>query len=275
MELFLHSPLYLAYMFMLGVIVGSFLNVFIYRFHTGRSLRGRSHCLSCQVELTWYELFPLISYLTLRGRCRHCKSFIPGRYFLVEFLTGGLFLLSAWFFESIWWQIGMATYLSILVCVLVYDLYHTIIPDEFSIALTVLASIFAILAGVAAHDVAEVIYAIVAGGAAAGPFIFLWVISQGRWVGLGDAKLAFPLGMTVGLGSVFSLVVLAFWLGAAGSLLYIGGQTLLARGQKSLRIIGRPLTIKSEIPFAPFLILSFLLTYFAGVDVLTLLTYVM
>jgi len=75
-----------------GVIIGSFLNVLIYRFHTGKSLSGHSHCLSCGTRLCWFELLPLVSYLGLRGRCRTCGCRIPNRYFLVEFATGMAFV---------------------------------------------------------------------------------------------------------------------------------------------------------------------------------------
>lgn len=278
MELFLASPLYLGYAFMLGVIVGSFLNVFIYRFHTGRSLSGHSHCLSCQMELRWYELVPLVSYVTLRGRCRSCGSYIPPRYFLVELATGCVFVLSASYFETVWWQLSSALFLAVLICITVYDLYHTIIPDELTIALLVMAimmvGIEAYIFGFWANILAVGTSALLSGVAAAGPFFFLWVISKGRWIGLGDAKLAAPLGMVVGLEAVFSFIVLSFWIGAVISLVLIGLQHILMRGQMSLRIFGRPLTMKSEVPFAPFLILSFIITFFMDANVLSLLNYV-
>jgi len=78
-----------------GIIIGSFLNVYLYRFHTGKSLSGSSHCLSCATPLKFYELVPLFSYLFLRGRCRTCSSLVPSRYFLVELLTGILFVICA------------------------------------------------------------------------------------------------------------------------------------------------------------------------------------
>ena len=82
------------YAFVFGVIIGSFLNVYIYRFHTGKSLSGHSHCLSCGTPLKPYELIPLLSYVFLRGRCRTCGCKIPARYFLVE-LTAGLLVISS------------------------------------------------------------------------------------------------------------------------------------------------------------------------------------
>lgn len=273
MELFFNSPLFLVYMFLLGVIVGSFINVFMYRFHTGRSLNGSSHCLSCQIQLRWFELVPLLSYVSVRGRCRNCGSYIPFRYPLVELLSGLTFLLAASHFDQLLWQLGAAVFLSILLCIVVYDLYHTIIPDEFTIALGAFAMVSVVVESVYTHSWAGAFFAVLAAIAAAGPFVFLWVISKGQWIGLGDAKLALPLGALVGIGSVFSFVVLSFWIGAVLSVALLSVQYVL-RGQIGLRFLGQPLTMKSEVPFAPFLIISFLLTYFAEVDVLYMLRYV-
>ncbi|MCA9362246.1 prepilin peptidase, partial [Candidatus Kaiserbacteria bacterium] len=122
-----------------GVIIGSFLNVYIYRFHTGKSLAGHSHCLSCGTPLRWFELFPILSYMILRGRCRTCGCRIPSRYFLVELATGVLFALTLTLTLDLaaillWWFI-----FSVLVVILVYDLYHYIIPDRLVIVLTTAA----------------------------------------------------------------------------------------------------------------------------------------
>ena len=89
-------PLWYQYTFVIafGLIIGSFLNVYIYRFHTGKSLNGHSHCLSCGTGLKASDLVPLVSYLLLRGRCRTCGCYIPVRYFIVEFCTAVLFILS-------------------------------------------------------------------------------------------------------------------------------------------------------------------------------------
>lgn len=274
MELFFDSFLYPFYATILGLIIGSFLNVFLYRFHTGKSLNGSSHCLSCHVRLTWYELVPLVSYVVLRGRCRTCQSYIPPRYFMVEILTGAAFWIAATSPLPMLLQILTAGFLTVLILVLVYDLAHTVIPDEFVLVLVGLASLkigYELYVGASYWGA---LMPLLAGLSAAGPFLFLWVISSGRWIGLGDAKLALPLGMWIGLYDVVSLVMLSFWLGAAISLLLIGIQKLLKRGQIDLRIMGRALTMKSEIPFAPFLILAFLAVFWLSADAFQLLSYV-
>lgn len=274
MELFFESLLYPAYAAILGLIIGSFLNVFLYRFHTGKSLNGSSHCLSCHVRLTWYELVPLVSYVVLRGRCRTCSSYIPPRYFIVELLTGFAFWSAATAPYPFFIQLITAFFFSIFILIVVYDLAHTIIPDEFVVALIILSFLKITYEVYMGTPLVTFGWTLLAGLTAAGPFIFLWVISQGRWIGLGDAKLAVPLGMMVGLYGVVSLVVLAFWFGAAISLVLMGMQKMLKRGQMDLRIIGRALTMKSEIPFAPFLILAFLAVYMLHIDALTLLSHV-
>src|SRR3989344_148921 len=84
----------LAFFFLcLGAIVGSYLNVLILRYNTGRSSQGRSSCMSCQKRLSWYELIPVLSYIVLRGRCRSCTSKISLQYPLVEGGLAVLFLL--------------------------------------------------------------------------------------------------------------------------------------------------------------------------------------
>ena len=258
-----------------GVIIGSFLNVVIYRFHTGKSLSGSSHCLSCQTDLRWYELFPLLSYLTLRGRCGTCSAAIPSRYFWVELVTGVLFMLVILMLSPWYWLFG-AMIVSILIIVAVYDLYHMVIPNFFVGLLILLALLTTALDYWLLPDVIRIRWQLLAGALSYGFFASLWYFSKGRWIGYGDAKLALPLGYIVGLTGTFSMIVLSFWIGTVISLgLILGGWLYRKRGQSALRFLTSPLTIKSEVPFAPFLIAAFLLVYLFTVDVLNLISYVL
>ena len=255
---------------LLGMIIGSFLNVVIYRLHTGRSVQGRSHCLSCGTHLVWYDLLPAVSYVALRGRCRTCGARISPRYWLVEVATGLLFIgvslvESSWVLMVLMWAV-----MAVLVVVVVYDYYHLIIPNITVLWLLGLALIMYGYTGYLSQDWYGLFIDALVSVSAATFFAGLWWVSGGRWIGLGDAKLALPLGLMVGAGSVFSLVVMSFWCGAILSLLIIGWQHLWQRGQPHLRFLARPLTIKSEVPFAPFLVLSFLAIYFFSIDVLAL-----
>lgn len=256
--------------FILGVIIGSFLNVYIYRFNTGKSLGGHSHCLSCGIRLEWYELFPMVSYLVLRGSCRNCRCRIPSRYFWVELLTGILFLLSVGVAGSIIELLLLWTMMAVLIVIIVYDLYHFIIPDILTFVLTLLAAAIlgnAFVLGQA--TLIEIGISVAASLAGAGFFLFLWVISKGKWLGFGDVKLAVPLGLLVGATSVFSFIVLAFWIGAVMSLLYLAWQKW-ERGKSGLRLLSRELTMKSAVPFAPFLVTSALVVFFTQFNVLTI-----
>ncbi|MEY3784196.1 MAG: hypothetical protein RLZZ230_518 [Candidatus Parcubacteria bacterium] len=257
-----------------GVIIGSFLNVYIYRFHTGKSLSGHSHCLSCGTGLRWYDLFPLVSYLALRARCRTCGCHIPARYFLVELATGILFAATPWlttdFLEVLlyWWMF------SVLVAIFVYDLYHFIIPDKLTAILTGLAVVqigYEYL--FYTHSVEQVIAHVTTALGGSAFFLVLWLYSRGRWLGFGDVKLAFPLGLLVGPAYVFSFVVLSFWIGAGVSLLILG-YVRISRGKAHLHLPANSLTMKSAVPFAPFLIASCLVILFTYFNVLELFSFI-
>lgn len=249
-----------------GLVIGSFLNVVIYRLHTGRSLNDRSHCLSCAKPLNWYELFPVLSYLFLRGRCRSCGAYIPYRYVLVELLTAAAFALAYVSTEGLFELITLCGLLSLLIIGAVYDFYHMIIPDEISGGVAMLAWLLLFWAAFPGSE-----WGVLIGGgvAAALTFLFfasLWYISGGRALGFGDAKLSIGLGALVGLGGVFSLLVLSFWVGAIISVGLMIGYHLAHRAR---RVAGtRRVKMKSEVPFAPFLIIAFILVYFFEADVL-------
>lgn len=264
--------------FIFGTIIGSFLNVVILRYGTGVSIaRGKSACFSCAKNLSWYEMLPIISFIALRGKCRSCRSKISWQYPLVEFSTGLLFLatcaklngfdlLNQPSFFSVFQVISYFYYfviLSILMVITVYDLRHKIIPDTLVFALAFI-SLMWLVANIGLIDLFQspYIFNLIAGPILALPFFLMWLLSRGRWIGLGDAKLALGMGWFLGLVSGVSAVILGFWIGAAVSLLLILAQKLNLRGKS--------LTIKSEIPFAPFLILGLLAVFFFGFDVIGL-----
>lgn len=253
---------YIAF-FVLGTIIGSFLNVVLYRLHTGKSLGGRSHCMTCGKVLSWYELLPVVSYLFQGGACRGCAAYIPPRYLVVELLTGFSFLLVFHLFSGNLILLVLYLFLaSLLILIVVYDIRHTIIPDELTLAVGVAALVFILHEWKVSPEYAAPVSRLFSGAGAALFFYGLWHVSSGRWIGLGDAKLALPLGIMVGAGGVFSMVVLSFWIGAGVSLVLLGIQRVLARGKTRLRFLGAPRTMKSEVPFAPFLVLGFLAVQF-------------
>ena len=251
------------FFFLLGLIIGSFLNVVILRYNTGLGISGRSGCFSCGKKLEWYELIPVVSFIVQKGRCRKCGAVLSLQYPLVELLTGFLFLgiFLKYYFLSLSYEHFFFTvffYLviwSLLVVILVYDLRHKIIPDMLVYGFAFLAFVRVLVDFRAGFSLAELL----AGPILFLPFYLLWHVSQGRWIGLGDGKLALGIGWMLGLGYGLSAIVLGFWIGAIVSLI------LLGLGRLKLLAIG--LTMKSEIPFAPFLILGLALVYFIRIDV--------
>jgi len=212
------------FFFILGLVIGSFLNVVIYRFNTSRVLKGRSICVSCKNKLCWYELIPLVSFCVLRGRCRNCKTRISKIYFLVELITGviflglflklqDIFLLNFWTFLSSY--VFYAVAFSILIIIAFYDFKHKIIPDKLSLMLGIWSFIglfFFNEYGLYVHIPNVLQFS--SGILVAIPFAFLWLISRGTWMGLGDAKLVLGLGWLVGLALAVSGIVISFWAGA-------------------------------------------------------------
>ncbi|MDO8510417.1 MAG: prepilin peptidase [bacterium] len=256
------------FVFVFGLIVGSFLNVIALRYNSGLSpLEGRSACFSCGKELRWYELLPVVSFLVQKGRCRACGSKISWQYPIVELLTATVFLLTYLKDFSPFNFSFFVIIFSLLIVIGIYDLRHKIIPDGLVytfIALSLAKLFMPELGFVEIPDFLDLV---------AGPLFFLplgllWFFSGGRWIGFGDAKLALGIGWFLGFIFGLSAVVLAFWVGAAvGILLLVGArlQSVMPQGMR-LFLGTRNLTMKSEIPFAPFLILGTVLIFFFPTD---------
>ena len=279
--------LFSIFVFILGTIIGSFLNVVILRYNTGSSIQGRSGCMSCGKTLEWYELIPVLSYIFLLGRCGRCKSRISVQYPIVELLTGIIFLLTFLKFSFIftYYLLPITFYLhlllityylllfSILIVILVYDLRHKIIPNGFVyafIALSFLQMFFSFRNGFS--FVMPTLGDFLAGPILFIAFFLLWFLSRGRWMGFGDAKLVLGIGWLLGLLYGVSAVVFGFWIGAI-----VGIGLLLVKKLSKLPVLHRialflganALTMKSEIPFAPFLILGLWIAFFFGIDIVS------
>ncbi len=245
---------FLLLAFILGTIIGSFLNVVVFRYNTGMGLGGRSRCMSCARNLTWIELVPVFSFLSQKGTCRKCKTKISWQYPLVEFLAGVLFVLIFFAFPPVTLITGIITLVqlvvaSILMVIVVYDIKHKIIPD-------LLVYIFAAIAFIHLFIFqTPALIDVLAGPLLALPFALLWLVSKGRWMGLGDAKIMLGIGWMVGFASGISAVFLAFWIGAAVSVAW-------------MLIAFRKVKGHYEIPFAPYLVLGMYIVLLFGVSVI-------
>ena len=239
----------LLIVFIFGLIIGSFLNVVILRHNTGHSLAGRSGCMSCGHELRWWELFPLLSFGLLRGRCSNCGSKISIQYPIVEFVTATLFVLVfTQSFDLLHLVLGLLISI-ILVIIATYDTKHTIIPNAYVYTFALLSILF---------NAPEIgVSTIIAGVVLATPFALLWVVSKGKWIGLGDAKLMLGIGFMLGIFGGFFALTIGSVLGAVIALTYVA-------------IVGKKGAMHLEIPYGPFLIFGFFAVWLLHLDVVYL-----
>jgi len=270
------TTLIFVFIFLLGIIIGSFLNVVIFRFNTGKTItRGRSICMTCNRNLRWYELIPLFSFLIQKGRCRRCASKISQQYPIVEFLTGLVFVFIAYKFLPILYISGLsfvflflffAFIFSLLIVISVYDLRHKIIPDKlvFIFIIASIISLFVSHSGFGSLFVIPSATDLMAGPIFAIPFILLWYFSKGKLMGLGDGKLIVGLGWILGLSQGIFALILSFWIGTIVSL-------FLMILPKNLSEHKRKINMKTEIPFAPFLIASMFITFLFNFNAFTLI----
>ncbi len=247
------STILTVFVFVFGSLIGSFLNVVILRYGTGRGYGGRSKCAVTGKTLEWYELIPIVSFIIQGGRTRHGGARISWQYPLVEFFTGAgfvaivhkffpllyvrpqSFLLNIFFYFVVY---------SILLVIFVYDYRHQVIPDNFLYPLGVLSLVALV------YSSAPLTY-YVAGPLLALPLLLLWYLTRGKGMGFGDVKLMLPFGWLLGISSGYAGLLLAFWCGAFVGLLLVAFH---ARGWKS------------QIPFGPFLIVGAVIAFLYNVD---------
>ena len=253
--------------FLLGVCVGSFLNCVVYRLKEGKGfLSGRSFCPKCKHKLSWQDLIPILSFFLLKGRCRYCKEKISWQYPLVEIATGTLFLLIFNFQFPIFNEFLMFklqnllifSYQLLITCFLIiifiYDLKYFIIPDRIiypAMGITFLYRLFEIW-NFGYGDLSE-ISDLALGVLPSLFFLFIILLSRGRWMGIGDFKLAMLMGFFLGFTKTLVALFLSFFIGS------IIGTELIIFGKKSL---------KSEIPFGPFLVTGTFLAWFWGEQII-------
>ena len=235
------------FVFIFGLCIGSFLNCVVYRLEKKEKITGRSFCPQCKTKLSWSDLFPVFSFLFLLGRCRYCRKKISIQYPIVEIATGLVFLLifsagvPTGSGPALGWNLLNLAFLfyiaSVLIVIFVYDLRYYLIPDRILFPAIAIGATYRIFENLySLGGLISFVYAVLIG---AGFFLFIFLISKGRWMGFGDVKLAVLMGLILGLPSVFPALFLAFFFGA------IIGIITMIFGNKSL---------KSEMPFAPFLI---------------------
>lgn len=232
------------FIFILGLAIGSFLNVLIDRIPLEEPVvKDRSRCDSCRHTLAWFDLVPLFSWLSLKGKCRYCQAKIPAQNPIVELTTGLIFvvtyylnpdLISVLFYWFIW---------SALLVIFVVDLKHYIIPDKVLFPALLVVFIYKIIA--AAFSVSLILSAL----GAAFFFLTLLVLTRGKGMGMGDVKYGLLMGLFLGYPLIVVGLYIAFLTGSLISVI------LLLLGKKKFG---------QHIPFGPFLVLGTVTAFFWG-----------
>lgn len=245
--------------FILGLIIGSFLNVVVYRINLLESIAGRSHCPYCKKQVRWYDNIPILSFIILGTKCRDCGEKISWQYPMMELATGIIFaLVGSYFFvmtSPISWveTIFYLGVFSLLLVILVYDLRFMEIPMLIlwtAVGWTLAYLIFSDWVNFDSYT-SFMSLNIPSGiiGAAIGFLLFfaLVAISHEKWMGMGDAYLALLMGLILGWPKILLALMIAFTVGAIVGLLLI---------------LIKKKTMKSQIPFAPFMVIGIMATIF-------------
>lgn len=250
-------------LFYLGASLGSFTNVLVDRGQKGKSLLGRSECDFCRHSLSWKENIPIAGFFLVGGKCRFCKKKLSWQYPIVEASLAVLFVLAGFLtgFASSVASFQQAVAFSfqlfavfLLFAILVWDLKYMIIPDFLiasGIIVTFIYLFFEYIMGdYSIFDIHQSFVAGIVGGVAiAGFFYALYFFSKGKYIGGGDVKLGFLLGLIVGWQNAYFLLLISYVLGAIVAIF------LLLTKKKGM---------KSQIPFGPFLVVgAFTILFFS------------
>ncbi|HEU5004980.1 MAG TPA: prepilin peptidase [Candidatus Saccharimonadales bacterium] len=242
----------LVALLILGLILGSFINVLVERMHAGQDfVHGRSHCDHCGHELAVWDLVPVLSWLSLAGRCRYCKAKVSWQHPAVEIIAGLLFAASYY-----WWPLGFsnlgskalfAAWLISLVgltALAIYDLKWMLLPSKIIYPTFAVAAAGRLIYLVTVEDHKPHALLLWAGSivVASGFFLVLYIISQGKWIGYGDVRLGLVTGTLLAAPALSFLMI--FLASVAGTLIAV---PLLTLQKKNL---------SSRLPYGPFLIMA-------------------
>lgn len=242
------------FIFLFALIIGSFLNVCIYRIPRKESIAfPASHCTSCNHTLKWYDLVPVFSYLFQGRKCRYCGEKISPRYAVVELLNALMYLVVFYFFDLSIDFVFYAIITSILILITFIDLEHMEIPDVLVVSLLITSIVQKTINYFVYNIEFGILDSILGLVLSAGLFLLIIVLSNGG-MGGGDMTLIGALGFILGLKKIALTIILSFIFGAVISLFLLG-----------TKIKSR----KDPIPFGPFIILGFFVTLFWGDGILS------
>lgn len=240
-----------------GLAMGSFVEALTWRLYKGKDfIFDRSECVNCHHKLGFWDLIPLISWVSLGGRCRYCKKSIGIQAPLLEISMSLLFVVSYLVWpvilddaSSIISFVAWLGYLVVLAALFVYDLRHMILPDKLILTLIIIAVADLIFGQSPFLGTDLISHAVLGILALAGFYWMLYLVSKGEWVGFGDVKLSIFIGLVLGWQKAILALVLA---NLVGLIIILPG------------LIGGSLNRKSRVPFGPFLIIGFILAALFG-----------
>lgn len=260
--------LYLLLGGVVGANFGSFVQAIALRCINQKSFRGRSYCPACKIKLQVADLFPIISYLYLGGKCRYCHKPIARSYILVEVVMA--IIVAILFIQFLpplndllypnyytYLSLGDILFKVLVICVLVIlfiiDLKIGLLPDRITYPAIIFASFYLISVAAVTSDWTPLIWSFLSGVIAAGFFAILIILTRGKGMGWGDVKYVLFLGIALGFPKIVAAIFLAFLLGAIVAIF------LLISGKKRFG---------QTIPFGPFLSLGALLVILWGNEIL-------
>ena len=254
---------------LIGLALGSFVNALVWRMRHNEEIsakgakgdkkslkkeaqlsivNGRSMCVDCKHQLAWNDLIPVVSWLALSGRCRYCRKKISVQYPLIELLVAFLAVLSLvlWPFELsgilTWVSFGLwVLALPLLAALVIYDIKYMIMPTALIYILDVIAVLFIVTLALGSEGINVIISSLIGSLAIGGFFWGLHVFSKGKWIGGGDVRFGFTMGLFLGWQRALFALALASYLGTALVIVLL----ILGKYHKKMRL-----------PFGPFLIVG-------------------
>ncbi len=213
----------ILFIFLIGLCIGSFLSVVVFRLDKKAGiLTGHSECPKCLQRIKWYDLFPVFSYILLKGRCRNCKNKISPVYILLELVTAFSFISFYIFYKPIF-NLADFYYLTIItsfVVLIFFDYLYFILPDKVIFPMIAVSFLFDFI-----FRRSEIISLLLSALVLSSIFAILYLYSKGEWVGFGDVKLMFLIGLVLGFPLGFLSLLFSIWSAAlVGIVLIILGK---------------------------------------------------
>lgn len=264
--------LILFFIFIFGLIIGSFLNCLVWRIHKQESTWGRSYCPKCRSLVKWFDNIPVFSFLFLRGRCRKCKKAISFQYPIVELVAGLLFVAAFYMnyesrianheFLSSFYVLDFLIHdllfmvqlffdwfiISVLIMIFIFDFRWYIIPDIITLPAILVSIIFQLVINIEIWQ-----NLVISGIIGLGFFLIQFVISRGKWIGGGDLRLGLLMGVVLLWPNILAAIVLSYLIGS------VAGIYLLVAKKKELG---------GKLPLGTFLTVGTVLILFWGPEII-------